>query len=123
MTRRKGKVNTKYQYFTERDKHKERPKKAEKKIKFNSKNTHIKEHDYDVESVIGKKIIEGVVHYRVKFKGFSNKYDLWLPLSNLKCPEAIAEFERLKPCLKGGHVRMTQHWFSFGGKIDYLYEI
>ena len=102
LPRRKRKVNTKYQYFTERNKHKEKPKKAEKKIKFNSKNTHIKEHDYEVESVIGKKIIEGVMHYRVKFKGFSNKYDLWLPLSNLKCPEAIAEFERTQTLSEGG---------------------
>ena len=35
----------------------------------------------------------GEISYKVRWKGFTNKFDSWLPKHKMNCPELIAKFE------------------------------
>jgi len=49
--------------------------------------------EFEVEKIVGRDVIQGVVNYQVRFKGYSSSYDLFLPEHELtKCKELIAEF-------------------------------
>ena len=50
--------------------------------------------EYEVGSILDKKIEDGEEYYLVKFKGFTNSFNLWLPKRNLNCNELIYQFER-----------------------------
>jgi hypothetical protein len=47
--------------------------------------------EYEVEIIVDKKIEDDVLHYHVKWKGYSAK--TWEPESNLHCPALIRAFE------------------------------
>lgn len=49
---------------------------------------------YDVEKIIGKKIINDQVEYLVKWSDFSSKHNSWEPLANLDCADLISKFEK-----------------------------
>ena len=68
--------------------------KKNKNIKLNSKNKHIEGKDYEVETILRMKIEDGKKFYFVKFKGYTNRYNLWLPEENLNCTELLYKFER-----------------------------
>ena len=45
-----------------------------------------KQEIYRIEKVIRKKIIEGVEHALVKWMGYNDKFNEWIPIKNLhKC--------------------------------------
>lgn len=53
------------------------------------------EDEYKVEKIVGKSIIDGEVHYEVKWLGYSSKENTWEPIENLDaCHEMIKEFEK-----------------------------
>ncbi|XP_055317349.1 chromobox protein homolog 1-like [Sitodiplosis mosellana] len=65
--------------------------------------------DYEVERVDGKKVINGVIHYNIKWKNYPVAENTWEPIANLSCAELINEFEHAqkrrgsKPKLKSNH--------------------
>jgi len=48
---------------------------------------------YTVEKIIKKKLVNGKIHYFVKWSGYSSKENTWEPLKNLNCPKLLDEFE------------------------------
>ncbi|CAG0918692.1 unnamed protein product [Notodromas monacha] len=52
------------------------------------------EAEYVVERIVGSKLINGVVYYHLKWKGFPNSENTWEPVTNLECEELIADFEQ-----------------------------
>lgn len=48
---------------------------------------------YQVEKIVGQAMINGIIHYRVKWQGFSSAEDTWEPVENLEgCNDLLAEF-------------------------------
>ena len=70
--------------------------KSKNKPLYNNKNKYRKEDgkEYEVAAILDKEIVDGEEYYFVKFKGFTNSYNLWLPKRNLNCNELIYQFER-----------------------------
>lgn len=61
--------------------------------------------EYVVEKIIISKEDNGKKMYRVKWKGWSAKYNTWEPLTNLThCPQIIAKFEQ-QSAKKKRHVK------------------
>lgn len=54
---------------------------------------------YEVEKVVGSKMIRGEKHFQIRWKGYTAKDDTWEHVSDLNCPELIKQFdqERKKP--------------------------
>ena len=48
---------------------------------------------YEVERVVAVKQKGGSTWYKIKWKGYNNKYNVWRPESELDCGELIADFE------------------------------
>ena len=52
------------------------------------------EEEYEVETIVSKRIRKGKVEYLVKWKGWDNPDDnTWEPIANLECKELIEEYE------------------------------
>jgi len=52
------------------------------------------EEEYEVESIVSKRIKKGKVEYLVKWKGWENPDDnTWEPVEHLECPELIQAYE------------------------------
>ena len=50
--------------------------------------------EYEVERILGKKIISGAAHYLVKWKGYNTSESTWEPKQNLKnCARTLQRFE------------------------------
>ena len=49
--------------------------------------------EYEVEKVVDVKQKGGSAWYKIKWKGYNNRYNVWRPESELGCAELIAEFE------------------------------
>jgi len=50
--------------------------------------------EYEVESIVSKRIKKGKVEYLVKWKGWENPDDnTWEPVEHLECPELIEAYE------------------------------
>ena len=50
------------------------------------------EDTYEVETVLDSRYRKGIIQYRVKFVGYDNRYNMWLPESNLDCDDLIREY-------------------------------
>ncbi|KAK4876830.1 hypothetical protein RN001_009336 [Aquatica leii] len=51
---------------------------------------------YEVEEVIDEKMVKGVRHYLIRWKGYDQDGDTWEPESTLDCPELIKKFKEQK---------------------------
>ena len=49
--------------------------------------------DWEIDRICGKMIRDGKVLYEVRWLGFDNSANTWLPLSRLNCEDYIEEFE------------------------------
>ncbi len=50
--------------------------------------------DYEVERIVGSRIVNGVTWYRVHWAGYESADDSWLPTDRLdNCQDAIEEYE------------------------------
>ena len=50
--------------------------------------------EYEVERILGKKIISGAAHYLVKWKGYNTSESTWEPKANLRnCMRTLQQFE------------------------------
>ncbi|EDW61378.1 heterochromatin protein 1J [Drosophila virilis] len=49
--------------------------------------------DYVVEGIEGKRIVNGVTEYLLKWHGYPRSENTWEPVENLSCPDFIAAFE------------------------------
>lgn len=49
---------------------------------------------YEVEALLDHKRKNSEWHFLVRFKGFSDKHDLWLPEANLDCSEILAKYRK-----------------------------
>lgn len=56
--------------------------------------TDLEEEEYVVEKVVGKRIKDGSVQYRLKWKGYSDAENTWEPEDNCICHDLIAEYEK-----------------------------
>ncbi|XP_056642274.1 chromobox protein homolog 5-like isoform X1 [Diorhabda sublineata] len=56
---------------------------------------------YEVEKIIEEKIIRGIRHYLIRWKGYEEESDTWEPEDTLNCPDIIADFKENKKKTKG----------------------
>lgn len=67
---------------------------------------------YKVEKIVGKDVIDGEIHYQVKWLGYPSSENTWEPIENLQgCQELIREFERNFKVAPPPPVSSTK-WFS-----------
>jgi len=50
--------------------------------------------EYEVEKIIGKRRRRSGYEYYIKWVGYDDSANEWIPESSLNCPERVAEFER-----------------------------
>ena len=51
------------------------------------------EEEYEVETILEKRLKKGKAEYLIKWKGFDNEDDnTWEPVENLDCEDKIIEF-------------------------------
>jgi hypothetical protein len=60
------------------------------------------EHDYPVEKVLGRKIMNGVEHFYIHWKGYPAEDDSWEPRTNLT-PETLALWEQTNQQRRRNH--------------------
>lgn len=57
-------------------------------------NSSINEIEYEIEKIIGKRIIKGIIEYKVKWLGYDESQSTWEPIGHLiNAKEAIREYE------------------------------
>ena len=57
-------------------------------------NLSINEIEYEIEKIIGKRIIKGIIEYKVKWLGYDESQSTWEPIGHLiNAKEAIREYE------------------------------
>ncbi|EGC40361.1 hypothetical protein DICPUDRAFT_24140, partial [Dictyostelium purpureum] len=49
--------------------------------------------DFEVEKVIDKLEMNGIIHYVIKWKNYSEQFNEAIPESDCNCPELIKEYE------------------------------
>lgn len=80
-------------------------KDKKKKVKDDSSEDDLQNDDegsqYEVEKIIGEKIIKGTRHYLIRWKGYEEESDTWEPEDTLNCPDIIAVFKENKKKTKG----------------------
>ncbi|XP_059618410.1 chromobox protein homolog 1-like isoform X2 [Phlebotomus argentipes] len=68
-----------------------------KKKQDNSSSDSEGENEYQVESIIDRRVKKGRVEYYIKWEGYSAEDNTWEPIDNLDCQELIEEFEASRP--------------------------
>jgi hypothetical protein len=53
-----------------------------------------KEEQCEIEAIVGDWIKNKQVEYLIKFKGFTNQHNQWVPLSEVCAPEAILHYKQ-----------------------------
>lgn len=56
--------------------------------------------EYIVEKIEGKRIVNGVTQYYLKWKGYPRSENTWEPVGHLYCYELIAQFEESEKRLR-----------------------
>lgn len=51
---------------------------------------------YEIDEILGDKIISKKKYYLVKWEGFDEEHNSWEPKSHLNCKEALREYEQSK---------------------------
>ncbi|ENN77098.1 hypothetical protein D910_10208 [Dendroctonus ponderosae] len=52
--------------------------------------------EYEVEAVLDEKIVKGLRHYLIRWKGYTEESDTWEPESTLECKELIKAYKAKK---------------------------
>jgi hypothetical protein len=65
------------------------------------------EEEYEVEEILDSKVIQGNLHYYVKWKGYPNSENSWIPAQNAHTPDLISDFHHLHPQAPGPHSTTT----------------
>jgi transposase InsO family protein len=65
------------------------------------------EEEYEVEEILDSKVIRGNLHYYVKWKGYPNSENSWIPAQNAHTPDLISDFHHLHPRAPGPHSTTT----------------
>ena len=52
----------------------------------------------EVEKVVNTRLRKGVRQYKVKWKGYCNRFDVWRDEEDLECSELIAEYNSAMLC-------------------------
>ncbi|SOV06277.1 uncharacterized protein UDID_19503 [Ustilago sp. UG-2017a] len=60
--------------------------------------------DFEVEALIDKRSHQGVIEYKVLWRGYSEEAASWEPVSNLNCPDLIQEYE----VSEGGRIKQRK---------------
>uniref|UniRef100_A0A1Y1K501 Chromo domain-containing protein n=1 Tax=Photinus pyralis TaxID=7054 RepID=A0A1Y1K501_PHOPY len=72
------------------------PKKSKKeppKEKEEEERSDEEEEQYEVEEIIDEKVVRGVIHYLIRWKGYDPESDTWEPENTLECPDLIKKFK------------------------------
>ncbi|XP_050506570.1 chromobox protein homolog 1 [Diabrotica virgifera virgifera] len=68
------------------------------------------ETQYEVEKVLDDKMIAGVRHYLIRWKGYGQGDDTWEPEDTLNCPDAIKAFKDAKKKTKKVKKDAGEEW-------------
>lgn len=52
--------------------------------------------DFEVEEIIGDKVLKRTKHYLVQWKGYNKEHNSWEPKKNLNCPAILEKYEKCK---------------------------
>ena len=64
---------------------------------------------YNIEKIIGKRIVKGKVEYRIKWEGYSMAESTWEPIENLEtAKELVEEYDHLNPLPKKKSVKSNK---------------
>ncbi|KAI4471626.1 chromobox protein [Holotrichia oblita] len=64
----------------------------EKKEKDEKENSDTDNVQHEVEAVVDEKMIRGVKHYLIRWKGYTEEFDTWESEGTVNCPELIKQF-------------------------------
>lgn len=64
-----------------------------KRLKLNEINPLPETTEYLVETILGKRKINGIWQYLIKWDGYDPEFNTWEDEYNLNCPDLLAEFE------------------------------
>jgi len=92
------------------------------------------EQDYEVESIQNMRVTDGRTEYKVRWVGWSAKYDSWLTEEELNCPELLKKFLKTLEALekqedwqvekildardKKGKYEYLVQWLGWGAKYN-----
>lgn len=48
---------------------------------------------FEVDKIVGRRISDGQLQYLVRWTGFGQNDDLWVPVYHLNCPDKLEQFE------------------------------
>ncbi|KAL3284715.1 hypothetical protein HHI36_018863 [Cryptolaemus montrouzieri] len=77
-------------------KHSSKQKSSEEEEESLGSEVEEDESEYEVDKIIDEKMVRGVRHYLIRWKGYGPEGDTWEPESTLNCPEAMEEFKKTK---------------------------
>ena len=60
-----------------------------------------------MESIVGKRVVKGVTSYKVKWKSYGHKHNVWRPETELQCDELVQEFEKRREAKQKEHRRRS----------------
>ncbi|KAJ2162628.1 hypothetical protein GGF46_000501 [Coemansia sp. RSA 552] len=58
------------------------------------------EEEYEVESIVGDKVVDGEQFFLLKWKGYAAEWNTWEPEANLACPSIVAGYWKKKKMKK-----------------------